>query len=116
MPETQPSSTLTDADIRKIARLSRLAVPDDQIPAMREKIGAALGYIERLRSVDLEGVEPMANPAAVYSSDSPDSNRLDDDAIGKMLPTQALMDMAPATSHGQFILVPKVLDGEGGGA
>lgn len=116
MPEPTQPAALTDADIRKVAKLSRLAITDDQIPAMRHKIAAALGYIERLRSVDLDGVEPMTNPAAAYTSDSQDSNRLDDDVIGPMLPTQALMDMAPATSHGQFVLVPKVLDGEGGGA
>ena len=42
-----------------VARLARIAVPEDQLPALAEEFNAILGFIEQLNEVDVEGVEPM---------------------------------------------------------
>jgi aspartyl-tRNA(Asn)/glutamyl-tRNA(Gln) amidotransferase subunit C len=110
--------TLSDDDVRKVATLSKLAVADGAIDAERTKLEAVLGYVERLRELDLEGVEPMTR-----ASDEP--ARLRDDTPGEPLKGDALANLAPDLYEHQqvdaegeaqterFIRVPKVL-GEGG--
>jgi aspartyl-tRNA(Asn)/glutamyl-tRNA(Gln) amidotransferase subunit C len=93
--------------IRKIARLSRLAVTEAEIPEHQRKLSAVVGYIERLRRLDLTGVEPMANVADA-------TNRLDADTPGPTLPNDVLMEVSAAVMP-PFIKVPKVLE-DGGGA
>ncbi len=101
------SSKLTADEVRKVARLSRLALTDEQVERYRGQLSAILGYVQRLQQVDLAGVEPMAHVGEAV-------NRLDDDVPGPTLPTQALMKMAPDTMP-PFIKVPKVI-GDGGAA
>jgi aspartyl-tRNA(Asn)/glutamyl-tRNA(Gln) amidotransferase subunit C len=92
---------------RKVARLSRLALDDAQLEDQRQGLDVVLGYIERLQQLDLEGVEPLVNPAE-------ESNRLDADIPREGLSQEVLAKMAP-DSFGPFVKVPKVI-GEGGGA
>lgn len=106
---------MTDAQVRRIAKLARLAITDEQASAYRTRLAATLAYFERLREMDLSGIEPMANPAAMVDRADSSRNRLDEDVVGPMLPTQALMRMAPASALGAYVRVPRVLD-EGGGA
>lgn len=101
------SGGLTDEAVRKIARLSRLQMPDEAIPEHARRLDAVLGYMERLAEVDTEGVEPLA-----HAGES--GNRLDEDKPGPTLENEDLMRIAPATEP-PFIRVPKVL-GDGGGA
>lgn len=98
---------LTADDVRKVARLARLAVPDDQIEGHRLALAAVLGYVDRLRDLDLEGVEPLAHVGE-------EPHRLRADVPHAALPTDALMAMAPDTMP-PFVRIPKVI-GEGGGA
>ncbi len=98
---------LTPDDVRKVALLSRLELSDDQLREQQGRLTAVLDYVERLRRLDLEGVEPMANPAG-------ETNRLDDDEPVKGLPTDALMRLAPATTP-PFVTTPKTT-ADGGGA
>jgi aspartyl-tRNA(Asn)/glutamyl-tRNA(Gln) amidotransferase subunit C len=67
---------------------------------------AILGYMDRLRTLDLNGVEPMSHPHDTV-------NRLDPDepVPGAALPTEALMRIAPDT-HEPFVRVPGVFAGE----
>jgi aspartyl-tRNA(Asn)/glutamyl-tRNA(Gln) amidotransferase subunit C len=99
--------TLSAEEVRKVARLSRLALSDAEVEQYRAQLASVLGYIQRLRELDLAGVEPMA-----HAGD--EVNRLDPDEPGPTLPTETLLKMAPETM-GPFLKVPKVLD-EGGGA
>tara|TARA_Y100001933_G_scaffold218696_1_gene227019 strand:- start:26 stop:415 length:390 start_codon:yes stop_codon:yes gene_type:complete len=119
---------LSDDDVRKVARLSKLAVADADLDRERTRLEAVLGYVERLRELDLEGVEPM--PRA-----SEEPARLREDTPGEALKGDTLATLAPdvfehhpdgfGTDAGdetdlpadppteRFIRVPKVL-GEGG--
>ncbi len=101
------SRELTAADVRKVARLARLALPEDQIEEHRVRLAAVLGYVERLGELDLTGVEPLAHVGE-------EAHRLRADVPGPALPTEALMAMAPDTMP-PFVRIPKVL-GDGGGA
>jgi aspartyl-tRNA(Asn)/glutamyl-tRNA(Gln) amidotransferase subunit C len=99
--------SLSPDDVRKVARLSRLAIPEDQIESYRAQLQAVLGYVERLREVNVEGVESLTHVADSV-------NRLDEDIPGPTLPNEVLMKMAPETVP-PFVKVPKVI-GDGGGA
>jgi aspartyl-tRNA(Asn)/glutamyl-tRNA(Gln) amidotransferase subunit C len=107
LPVTGQPPQLTPDDVRKVARLSRLAVAEADIERYRTELAAVLGYVERLRELDLSGVEPLT-----HAGD--EANRLDDDVPGPMLANAVAMAMAPEP-HPPFFGTPKVL-GEGGGA
>ncbi len=93
--------------VHKIARLARLAPTDGQVETYRGQLSAIITYMERLKGVDLEGVEPLTNVGDF-------TNRMDEDEVGETLPNAVLMKMAPESSP-PFVKVPKVLD-DGGGA
>lgn len=102
---------LSVEQVRKVARLARLAVSDADAERYRVELAAVLGYVERLGEVDVAGVEPMAHVAG-------ETNRLRPDEPGGTLPNETLMEMAPDADP-PFVRVPKVLgsdQGDGGGA
>lgn len=49
---------LTNEDILKLAKLSRLQLSDEEVEKFKQEITAILGYVEQLQKVDLEGVDP----------------------------------------------------------
>ena len=54
--------SLTISDVEKIAKLSRLALIDDEKEAMLTKLNAVFELVEKMHAVDTNGVEPMAHP------------------------------------------------------
>lgn len=99
--------SLTPDEVRKIAKLSRLALSDAQVAAFLPQISAILGHMDTLRGLDLAGVEPLTHIGEGV-------NRLDGDEPGAVLELGKLMEMAPEKME-PFVKVPKVL-GDGGGA
>ena len=45
----------------KVAKLARIKVEEDALPALAEEFNTILGFIEQLNEVDVEGVEPMTS-------------------------------------------------------
>ncbi|MDX2118731.1 MAG: Asp-tRNA(Asn)/Glu-tRNA(Gln) amidotransferase subunit GatC [Planctomycetota bacterium] len=106
-PNQSSAPQLSAADVRKVAALSRLSLTDAQVEQYRHQLSSVLTYINRLRELDLAGVEPMAHVGDTH-------NRLDQDVVREPLANSALMKMAPQTMP-PFVKVPKVID-DGGGA
>ncbi|GJQ29411.1 MAG: hypothetical protein HBSAPP03_12950 [Phycisphaerae bacterium] len=102
-----PSPDVTDAHLRHLATLSRLTLTDAETPGLRESLAAIIAYVDRLRDLDLAGVQPMTRPG-----DEPAP--LADDVPNAAISVDTLRAIAPAM-HGDYIAVPKVL-GDGGGA
>lgn len=46
---------------RKVAKLARIAVPEEDLPALAGEFNTILGFIEDLNEVDVDGVEPMVS-------------------------------------------------------
>jgi aspartyl-tRNA(Asn)/glutamyl-tRNA(Gln) amidotransferase subunit C len=46
---------------RKVARLARIRVEEERLPALAGEFDTILGFIEQLNEVDVEGVEPMTS-------------------------------------------------------
>lgn len=97
---------LSRDDVLKVARLARLDVPESQVEDLRTRLGAVLTYVDRLRVLDLTGVEPMA-----HVGEEPHRLRLDRE--GPTLEADRLMAMAPATLP-PFVKIPRVIDGADG--
>lgn len=47
--------------VRKVAKLARLAVPEDRLEPMTAELNGILKWIEQLNEVDVAGVEPMTS-------------------------------------------------------
>lgn len=47
--------------VRKVAKLARLAVPEDRLEPVTAELNGILKWIEQLNEVDVAGVEPMTS-------------------------------------------------------
>lgn len=94
--------TIVSSDIEKIARLARIRVDADEVPAVVERLNNILTMVDRLQAVDTAGVEPMANPLDA-------TQRLRVDAVTEPDQRAALLAIAPASETGLY-LVPKVIE------
>jgi aspartyl-tRNA(Asn)/glutamyl-tRNA(Gln) amidotransferase subunit C len=53
--------SLSDDQIRRVARLARIAIRKEESAAVLERLNRVLGLVEEMRRVDTGGVEPMAH-------------------------------------------------------
>jgi aspartyl-tRNA(Asn)/glutamyl-tRNA(Gln) amidotransferase subunit C len=117
MPAPTPPSSLTAAQVRKIASLARLAISDAELSEHQAALSAVIGYMETLKTLDLSSVDASAaalhGGAGGHGGDGSGSH-LAADELGPTLSNETLMRLAPRTIP-PFVLVPKVLD-DGGGA
>ena len=94
--------TITLAEVEHGARLARLALDADEKERMRSQLDAILGYVEQLRRVNTDGVEPTAHVLPLV-------NVLRDDEVRPSYPVEAMVANAPDVQDGQF-RVPRILE------
>ena len=51
--------------VRKVAKLARIAVPEERLAPLADELNGILGWIEQLNEVDVEGVEAMASTVEI---------------------------------------------------
>ena len=51
--------SVDEATVRRVAKLARIAVSEDQLPGLAGEINGILGFVEQLGEVNVDGVEPM---------------------------------------------------------
>lgn len=90
------------ATIRRIARLSRIALPEADVPAMQAEVNAILGFVEQLGEVNVEGVEPM-------TSVTPMALKMREDVVTDGEMADRVTKNAPHSDDNYF-LVPKVVE------
>jgi aspartyl-tRNA(Asn)/glutamyl-tRNA(Gln) amidotransferase subunit C len=88
--------------VRRIARLARIKVADDEIEHLRDELSAMLAFVEQLSEVDVTGVEPM-------TSVTPTTMRQRRDEVTDGGIAEAVLRNAPAR-QGDFFVVPKVVE------
>jgi aspartyl-tRNA(Asn)/glutamyl-tRNA(Gln) amidotransferase subunit C len=91
-------------DVRHVAKLSRLALNDQQLQKLSGQLLPILQYVAKIGQADVNGVEPMAHAV-------PLANVLREDVAQPALPLDAVLQNAPA-SDGPFFKVPKVIGGD----
>ena len=55
------STTLTRADVTRIAELARLELTTDELDLFTRQLGDILGYVEQIRELDTSGVAPTSH-------------------------------------------------------
>lgn len=63
---------LTIDEVRRLAKLSRLRLSDEEAQSFLEELNAILGYVEKLSSVDTSGIEPTSQVTRLKSVMRPD--------------------------------------------
>ncbi len=92
-----------DADtVRRIAKLARIALKDDEVTPLVGELNQILGMVEQLDEVDTSGVEPMTSAVAVSAP-----LRADDVTDGGK--GDLVLANAPDAREGHFT-VPKVVE------
>ena len=96
------SDTISHADVRKIARLSRIRVEEAEVAHLAGELNGILGWIEQLQEVDVEGVEPMTSAVDV---DAP----LREDVVTDGEKRDEILANAPKEEDG-FFVVPRSVE------
>lgn len=91
---------ISEADVRHVALLARIALTGEQVHTLTGELGAVLGYIDELQSLDLEGVQPTAHPLAM-------TNRMRPDVPAAGLSRELALKNAPHTD-GRAFIVPAI--------
>ena len=94
-------SKITADDVRKVAKLARLDLPDDTIATYTGQLERILDYVDQLQAVDTEGVLPTTRAVEVV-------NAMREDTVVATDVRQDLLDQAPQR-EGDFFRVPKIL-------
>jgi aspartyl-tRNA(Asn)/glutamyl-tRNA(Gln) amidotransferase subunit C len=88
--------------VRRIARLARIAVTDEEVPHLQGELNAILAFVEQLNEVNVDGVEPMTSVTPMVMKKRED--RVTDGGY-----PDKIVHNAPATQD-NFFLVPKVVE------
>jgi aspartyl-tRNA(Asn)/glutamyl-tRNA(Gln) amidotransferase subunit C len=88
-------------DVRHVAKLARLAIPDEKLPDFTRKLESILQYVDQLKEVNVDGIEPTSHAVKL-------SNVLREDVVRPALSTDAVLQNAPQRD-GPFFQVPKVI-------
>lgn len=90
------------ATVKRVARLARIAVSEEEANRMTGELNGILGFVEQLSEVDVDGVEPM-------TSVTPMEMKKREDVVNDGNKADAIVANAPATDR-NFFQVPKVVE------
>ncbi len=90
------------ATVRKVARLARIAEPEDRLESLARELNGIMTWIEQLNEVDTTGVEPMTSAVAMALP-------LREDIVTEGGDPSKVLSNAPKTT-GNFFVVPKVVE------
>ena len=93
---------LTRDDVKRAARLARIAVEDNEADEVLAQLERIFGMIETMQAVDVSNVEPMSHAQDV-------TLRLRDDAVTEADQHELFQSVAPRVERGLY-LVPKVIE------
>ena len=89
-------------DIDHLATLSRLALTSEEKAKFAAQLGDIVGYIEQLREVNVDGVEPTAHATPIFNVLQPDVAR---DGLSV---EEALRNAPSQRDH--MVVVPRVVE------
>jgi len=90
------------ADVEHVARLARLELSEGEKSLFAGQMGAILGYVEKLRELDTEGILPTSHAV-------PMENSFREDAARPSIGIEKALSNAPDRT-GSFYRVPKVIE------
>jgi len=93
---------MSDFNIEYVARLARIELTPEEKQTLGAQLGNILGYVAKLKEVDVSGVEPTAHAFPLI-------NVTRSDVVTSPLPHEEAMRNAPAQAGGLFV-VPKIVE------
>ena len=94
--------SLSDDQVRRLARLARIAVRPDESQAVLGRLNRMLGLIDELQRVNTAGIEPMSHALEL-------TKPLREDSVTEKDRRELYQSVAPAVEGGLY-LVPKVIE------
>jgi len=91
---------ISKEQVKRIAHLARLALAPDQLDAYTRELSVILDYIDQLKAVDTDGIEPRARFLTC-------ENMFREDEVRTSLPVESALANAPQI-EGRFFRVPGV--------
>lgn len=91
-----------EIDVKYVAHLARISLTPDEETKLAAQLGGILGYIEKLKELDITGVEPTAHAVPLV-------NVTRADEVRPSLSHEDALRNAPAQAGGLFI-VPKIVE------
>lgn len=95
---------ITRAEVAHLARLSRLALTDEELDRMASQLDVILGAVARVGEVAADDIPPTSHSVPLTNVFRPDEVR-------PSLPPDLALSGAPASEQGRF-RVPRILDEE----
>lgn len=93
---------MTVADIEYVARLARLELSPGEKEIFAGQMATILGYVEKLKEVDTEGITPTSHAV-------PMENAFREDSVQPSIGLEKALANAPEIA-GTFFAVPKVIE------
>ena len=90
------------ATVKRVARLARLKVNEEDVPRLAGELNSILGWIEQLNAVDVSSVEPLTSVVTMKM-------KMRDDVVTDGHYPQKITANAPAQED-SFFMVPKVVE------
>lgn len=90
------------ATVRKVARLARIAQPEERLEPLAKELSGIMAWIEQLAEVDTDGVTPMTSAVSMPMP-------LREDVVTDGGDASVVLSNAPKSSGG-FFVVPKVVE------
>ncbi|WPY94216.1 Asp-tRNA(Asn)/Glu-tRNA(Gln) amidotransferase subunit GatC [Limimaricola variabilis] len=87
---------------RRVAKLARIRVEEEALPALAAEFNTILGFIEQLQEVDVEGIEPMTGVTPMHL-------KRREDVVTDGSQQDKVLANAPDAREG-FFAVPKVVE------
>lgn len=94
--------TESDFDVAYVARLARLRLTEEETRLFQEQLGHVLEYANKLREVDVSGVEPAAHAIPIF-------NVFREDETRDWFTAEEALRNAPRQANGLFV-VTKVVE------
>ena len=94
--------SITPAEVLHVARLARLELSEAELETMRAQLTSILTYIDRLKALDVTGVEPTSHAVPLV-------NVMRDDEVVPSLPPEEMLRNAP-DRVGELFRVPRIIE------
>ena len=92
---------ISASDIRKVAQLARLELPENQIEIYTSQLEEILSYIDQLQEIDTQNIPPTTRAVEVV-------NAMREDLVENNCSREDILNQAPHR-EGEFFRVPKIL-------
>ena len=93
---------MSHVDLKHIAHLSRLYFTDEELKLFESQVSDILKFVDQLKKLDVEGVEPTSHPLSL-------ENVFRQDEVRASLPLEEFLNHSPK-AHGRFFEVPKIIE------